>query len=79
VGAYLKEVPLEDVGYGNSQFDESGSFTRDLDDAKYTFNLGYTLPDLFKVTATYRPKSHLGTAYVRARVTLPYPCWRSPA
>jgi hypothetical protein len=29
-------------------------------DAKYTFNLGYTLPDAFKFTATFRPENDAG-------------------
>jgi hypothetical protein len=67
VGAYFMEVPGEDAG--NSQFSESGNshnpaganrnYARDLDEAKYTFSVGYTLPDMVKFIATYRPKSQL--------------------
>jgi hypothetical protein len=68
VGAYLMEVPGEDSL--NAQFYETGNthnpgantnqnYARNLDDAKYTFSLGYTLPDLLKIIATYRPMSQL--------------------
>ncbi|MDR1909959.1 MAG: hypothetical protein LBQ35_08625 [Spirochaetaceae bacterium] len=35
---------------------------KELDDVKYTFNLGYTVPDLLKVVASFRPESATGNA-----------------
>jgi hypothetical protein len=55
VGAYVAEVP---PGHGDINI---GNGPRDLDNAKYTFNAAYTLPDLLKVTATFRPKADFGS------------------
>jgi hypothetical protein len=60
VGAYLIGTPSESSGAVTDPADTK-NFARDLDDVKYTFNLGYTLPDLVKITATYRPKSEPGS------------------
>jgi hypothetical protein len=62
-GAYVAEVP-PGRGYINP-----GNGARELTDAKYTFNFAYTLTDMVKITATYRPKANLavlGTTDVTA-------------
>jgi hypothetical protein len=77
LGAYLTHTPVstfENVllydnnpiqAFGNSRY-----YVRDLDKAKYTFNLGYTLPDLLKFVASFRPKSE--TAATAASANNPY-------
>jgi hypothetical protein len=73
VGAYVATVPLEFQGNGaiddnnSSLVDSSGVslfginyYAKKLEDAKYTFNAAYTLPDLLKIIASYRTKSLTG-------------------
>jgi hypothetical protein len=64
LGVFLAETPGDTQGnslfvdynrYKNGQY-----YARDLDKAKYTFSLGYTLPELFKFAASYRPRSEAG-------------------
>jgi hypothetical protein len=68
LGVYLAETPLG--GQNNQEIADkheylSGRYyARELDQAKYTFNVGYTMPDLFKFVASYRPKSEAATGVV---------------
>jgi hypothetical protein len=65
VGAYLAETPAE--GQNNQLFADHHElkggkyYARDFDEAKYTFSLGYTLPDVVKFVASFRAKSEAGT------------------
>jgi hypothetical protein len=65
LGVFLAETPL---GSQNNQeiadqhIAQGGRYyVHELDEAKYTFSAGYTLPDLVKIVASYRPKSTAGT------------------
>jgi hypothetical protein len=56
VGTLIKVSPITDLDvgfgmYGNLKDDNQLK----LSDAKYTFNLAYTMPELFKLVATFRP------------------------
>ncbi|MDR0998691.1 MAG: hypothetical protein LBL70_06455 [Treponema sp.] len=76
LGAYLAETPgegsnsvfsdnsgVEGISFGSSRY-----YAQELDQAKYTFSLGYTLPELLKFVAGFRPKSEAG---IGAGKTLP--------
>jgi hypothetical protein len=66
VGAYLTETPGEGT---NSAYSDNATvenflfsgryYAHEFDQAKYTFSLGYTLPDLVKFVASYRTKSEV--------------------
>jgi hypothetical protein len=74
LGALAKISPIKglDIGVGAYVISTKGGDanqtlaldlaknTIDLDEAKYTFNLGYTLPDVVKFSATYRTKNSTG-------------------
>jgi hypothetical protein len=68
LGVYLAETPLS--SQENQEIADRHEYlggryyARELDQAKYTFNVGYTMPDLFKFVASYRPKSEAGTGVV---------------
>jgi hypothetical protein len=77
LGAYLTHTPastFENVLlYDNNPIQMFGNgkyYVRDPDKAKYTFNLGYTLSDLLKFVASYRPKSE--TVATAAGANNPY-------
>jgi hypothetical protein len=57
------------LSYGSSRY-----FARELDQAKYTFNLGYTLPDVVKFVGSFRTKSETdvsgGAPYVTSRTIM---------
>jgi hypothetical protein len=67
IGAYLEEAPGE---AGNSQLVDNNNvegatfsgryYAHEFDKAKYTFNFAYTMPDLVKIVASFRPKSEIG-------------------
>jgi hypothetical protein len=70
VGALVKITPIAglDIGLGayvigtkgggdNQVLTRSLASQEELTDARYTFNLGFTLPDLFKITATLRTEN----------------------
>jgi hypothetical protein len=80
VGAYVQSLssdgatmPGNNTNYltdPNVDFDAS-YYARELAQAKYTFGLGYTLPDLVKIAASYRPESQVaGSSRLRAGVSL---------
>jgi hypothetical protein len=61
-GAYLINVQS---GGNNSILAVPGNFADirpELQNAKYTFNMAYTMPDVFKFTAAYRTQNKAGTA-----------------
>lgn len=74
LGLLLKATPASglDLGFGAYAISSLGSGDNNtlaaginknlinLSDAKYTFNVGYTLPDAFKFTATFRPENKAG-------------------
>jgi hypothetical protein len=65
LGAFVAETPLE--SQNNSMFfGAGGDYSRELDQAKYTFSLGYTLPEVVKFAASYRPKSEAGVVATAA-------------
>jgi hypothetical protein len=71
LGALVKVSPITGLDIGAGAYvltpkggDDNNVLSRDLaknrldlDDVKYTLNLGYTLPELLKFTATYRTKN----------------------
>jgi hypothetical protein len=72
VGAYLAETPSE--SQTNQMFADHHAlggqyYARDFDEAKYTFSLGYTLPELVKIVASFRPKSEAGTGDAGDNIT----------
>jgi hypothetical protein len=68
LGAFLAETPLS--SQENAEIADQNPYlggryyARELDQAKYTFSVGYTLPELLKVVASYRPKSEAQTGAV---------------
>ncbi|MDR0707280.1 MAG: hypothetical protein LBF60_05310 [Treponema sp.] len=58
VGAYA----ISSLGSGDNNTLAAGINKNVIDvwNAKYTFNVGYTLPNAFRVTATFRPKNDAG-------------------
>jgi hypothetical protein len=60
LGAYLAETPGEtdsNQEYMDHHPLTGNYYARKFDEAKYTFSLGYTLPDVVKIVASYRTKS----------------------
>jgi hypothetical protein len=63
LGVLAKLTPISGLDIGAGAYLGSAASSAiatggvDLDTAKYTFNLGYALPDLVKIVATYRTKS----------------------
>jgi hypothetical protein len=66
VGAYL--ISTQGGSNNNSLFEDGdglinfGEVNISPENIKYTFNAGYTMPDLFKLSATYRLKNKAGGA-----------------
>jgi hypothetical protein len=67
VGAYLTQNPLGSQDNGQTLETTNAYlggrfYVRDFDEAKYSFHLGYTLPDLLKIVASFRTKSEVAVA-----------------
>ncbi|MDR1144107.1 MAG: hypothetical protein LBK77_07835, partial [Spirochaetaceae bacterium] len=62
VGAYLTNIPGEHENDAVFELPYGKNFAREFDQAKYTFNAAYTLPEVFKFIATYRTKSETNVA-----------------
>ncbi|MDR2049391.1 MAG: hypothetical protein LBP69_08035 [Treponema sp.] len=68
VGAYVlnqqsgsrNNFPVIPAGYGTRETSSFSSLDIPLDRLKYTFSAGYTMPDLFKVIATFRTANQAG-------------------
>jgi hypothetical protein len=64
LGVFLAETPLssqENQEIADKHPSLGRFYAREFDEAKYTFNVGYTMPDVFKIVAGYRPRSAAGT------------------